>query len=137
LNRFRSFIISFCTCLISVGLLISTIHVHELADGNHSAHDIYTIHEINQDHNQCPMCAVVFEADSVEKFIISIHIPLIDLVTELSEQVSSSLISLSSDQRAPPLFSWFTSSSYPGMHSICDVKTWSASIMQKTIVQYL
>jgi len=103
LSRFRSSIATFFAFLLSAGLLISTLHVHELLD-DHAHIPDYATHVLDQSHETCPFCAVMFEAvadaDLSTLFILNTN----DDLPLLADQVTVFPVINAKDGRSPPLF---------------------------------
>lgn len=101
MNRFRSFIATFFAFLLSAGLLISTLHIHEFLD-EHAHPPFDTEHVWEQAHDTCPFCAIVFEGFyHVENS--DIYSPGIDEDTPvLTHQVAVQPVLSDKDSRSPP-----------------------------------
>jgi len=96
-----SYIKMFSAILCSAGLLLSTLHIHELMTGHSHSFD-HAVHVLDQAHDTCPICAVVSEGieEKDDSGLIFRHNES-DLLL-FSDQVTFSPIYSAKDGRSPP-----------------------------------
>lgn len=91
----------FSAILCSAGLLLSTLHIHELMTGHSHSYD-HADHVLDQAHDTCPICAVVSEGvDEKDDSSVIFQLNETDLIL-LSDQVTFSPIYSAKDGRSPP-----------------------------------
>lgn len=101
MSRFRTYIVYLFSFLLVSGLMMSTLHIHEVRDLDRSTTPDYA-QTIQQDHLFCPFCSVVFEGVTVETqhpelpLLLREELPLFDV------QIVTSFHYAANSGRSPP-----------------------------------
>jgi hypothetical protein len=84
-------------------MLISTLHLHELLDNHVHIPDSAT-HVLDQSHDTCPICAVLFEAVTDAGLSELIILNISDDLPLTGDQVVLFPVVNAKDGRSPPFF---------------------------------
>jgi hypothetical protein len=96
-----SYIKMLSAVLCSAGLLLSTLHIHELVTGHSHSFD-HAVHVLDQAHDTCPICAVVSEGIAEQNTSGVLYQHNESELLLYSDQVTFSPIYSAKDGRSPP-----------------------------------